>query len=127
MKKFYLKTLKQNICCRIKDPAGLSIVEVIVSLALFAIVAVFICDTLLFSISLIARAKDTTKSSFQTAANVIQKTIDSSTSSFSSDTTVNTSSGNLTITFNDGTTMTVSGSYINGSTSSQPYTTFAPN
>jgi uncharacterized membrane protein len=115
LNKFYKK---------IKDPAGLSMVEVIVSIALFAIVAIFICDTLLFGLNLINKAKATTKNSFQTAGAVIQKTVNSDTSSYASGTTVGTSSGSFVFTFGSS-TVTIPGNYVSGTTSGQPYTVFS--
>jgi prepilin-type N-terminal cleavage/methylation domain-containing protein len=126
MKKINIRMLKHNICSRFKDPAGLTIIEVIVSIALFAIVAIFICDTLLFGINMINKAKATTKNSFQTAGAVIQKTVNSDTSSYASGTTVGSSSGTLTINFTDGTTVTIPGSYTNATTGGQTYNDFIP-
>lgn len=103
------------------DSKGETLVEVIVSLALLTIVAIFICETLLFGVNLIARAKNTTKNSFQTAGAVAQKTTDS-TASYPAGTTGSTSSGTFTITFSDGTHVDVAANYVTGSTNGQTYT-----
>lgn len=104
------------------DNKGETLVEVIVSLALLTIVAVFICGTLLFGINLISRAKNTTKDSFQTAGAVAKKTVDSTASAPAGTTVSDPTSGTFTITFSDGTHVDVSANYVTGSTNGQTYT-----
>ena len=102
---------------------GETLIEVIVAMALLVIVAIFICNTLLFGINLISKAKSSTKNSFQTAGTVAQKTINSATSSYPAGTAVGTSSGNFTITFSDGTSVNIPVNYVSGTTGGQTYTT----
>jgi uncharacterized protein (UPF0333 family) len=123
MKKFKFSLLKPSMLGKRSIYSGETLVEVIVALGLLTIVAIFVCETLLFGINLISKAKNSTKNSFQTAGNVAQKTINSATSSYPSGTTVTTSSGSFTITFSDdGSSASVSANYVTGTTSGQTYT-----
>lgn len=117
MKQVYF-TKKMLLSIR-NNQHGISLIEVIVSLALLAIVAVFICNTLLVGVTILSRARNKTKNSMQTAGGVVDKSVDSSVSA-PSGTNVTSSSGSFTITFTNGNTTTtenVSGSYVTGTTS----------
>lgn len=94
-------------------------VEVICALALFAIVAVFILNTLLVGAKLLSSAKNKTKDSMK-AGGVVAQAAASSSVSAPDGTTVTTSSGSFSVTFNTGSssvTVNVPGRFITGTAS----------
>lgn len=110
---------------RLSGQGGMTLVEAVVSVALFALLAVFLVSTMLLAGALIARAQGRTKNSMSAAAGVAQ----GATGSAAANTT--SSEGVMTFTDDGGTAYTVSGSYIGGSAGSGgsndvDYYTFQP-
>jgi prepilin-type N-terminal cleavage/methylation domain-containing protein len=81
------------------DRAGFTLVEVIVSIALFAIVMIFVCDTMIFAYNVVAKAKIKSQNSLKAAGDVVSQ----------NDPNNQTQVQNFTITFTapDGTQTTV--------------------
>ncbi|MFT9056932.1 MAG: hypothetical protein ABF449_09985 [Ethanoligenens sp.] len=111
-----------------REQHGDTLIEGIVSVALFAVVAVFVCTVLMLSLSVISRARGNTKGGMTAAGGVAQQTTMGTGST--SGASVSTVSG--TMVFSDGTnSYTVSGSYVKGTASagvdnSVTYYTFVP-
>ncbi|HEX3026623.1 MAG TPA: prepilin-type N-terminal cleavage/methylation domain-containing protein [Clostridia bacterium] len=128
--------MKKFIRNHLRNQRGSTLVEVLVSLALFAIVAIFILSTLLTGITIVSSAKSKSQNSMKTAGGLAQKT-ENQTVSDPQGTTVSSSSGNFTMTLTDSAdgsqiTVTVPGSFLTGTTSgknpgeSVTYKSFSP-
>jgi prepilin-type N-terminal cleavage/methylation domain-containing protein len=98
------------------DHRGITLVEVIVSIALLGIVVILISDMLMtaFTITYINQPK--TKNIYNVGGQIGTASIPAGTSSTVSGVTINASSGNVTVTLN-GSSSSISGTYQNGATS----------
>lgn len=102
-----------------RDQRGMTLVEVICALALFAIVSVFILNTLMVGANLLAAAKNKTRASMKAAGAVAQATA-SSGASASSGAMLATSSGAFTVTFSTpsgSVTVSMPGRFVTGGAS----------
>jgi prepilin-type N-terminal cleavage/methylation domain-containing protein len=105
---------------------GFTLVEIIVSIALLSIVLLVLSTTFMTSFNIMNMASNNTKDSNNVAAGIELAT--ASAASYAAGVTVNPSSGTFPITFGS-TNVTVSGNYLQGSTTSSSITfkSFIPN
>jgi prepilin-type N-terminal cleavage/methylation domain-containing protein len=128
----FLQKIKKSLHT---DRSGLTLVEVIVSIALLGIVVILISDMLMTAFTITAMNLPKTKNSLNVGGTVATASVPAGQSAVTNGgVTVSTNAGNVTVDFSGGNTSQVAGTYENGSTDSSTssnYTTgawtFIPN
>ncbi|MDR3551662.1 MAG: prepilin-type N-terminal cleavage/methylation domain-containing protein [Clostridia bacterium] len=94
---------------------GMTLIEVVVSMALLSIVMVFICSTCLFIIQMFARSASQGKNSMDAAGGVDLKTANPAVTTYDNGkATMGNNDGTFVITFGAQPPVTVNGSYVSG-------------
>ena len=114
MKKFNL--LKHKLSSLGRPRKGISLVEVIVSIALLGIVVILIGNMLMTGFYITTISKQKAKNAYNVGGTVGTASQAAGNTTTSGNVTVNAAAGTATVSFDNGTTSTITGTYQNGAT-----------
>jgi len=115
--KTWLQSVKKLVTAPEEARNGITLVEVIVSIALLGIVVILISDMLMTAFTITYMNQPKTKNIYNVGGQIGTASIPAGTSATTRGVTVNASSGNVTVSMSGYSSSSISGIYQNGATS----------